>query len=87
MYLLIAIKTFHIIPVLFVKMFVAPSASVVPASSASMLSTALQKCRSFGLRRTLHNCIAVIFEEVQGLLAVLGVSVVPVGEVILQVHF
>ena len=86
MFLLISIKTFLIFPVLFVEMFVSPSASVVPASSASVSSTALHKCRSFGLRRPLHNYLAVLVEEVQSMLEVLGVSVVPGGEVILQVH-
>ena len=84
--LLFAIKTFLIFPVLFVESFVAPSASVVPAPSASVSSTILQKCRSFGLRCPLHNCLAVPVEEVTSLLAVLGVSFVPSGEVIMQVH-
>ena len=83
---LIAIKTFLIFPLLFVKTFVAPSTSVVPASSASVSSTALHKCRSFVLRRLLHNCLDLLVEEMQSLLAVLGVSVVPGREVILQVH-
>ena len=87
MSLLIEIKTFLIFPVLFVESFLAPSASVVPASSASVSSTALYKCRSFGLRCPLHNCLAVLVDEVQSLLAVHGVSVLPVGEVILQVNF
>ena len=86
MFLLIVINTFLIFPVLFVEIFVAPSASVVPASSTSVSSTALHKRRSFGLRRPFHSCIAVIVKEVQSLLRVLGVSVVPGGEVILQVH-
>ena len=86
MSLLIEIKTFLIFPVLFVERFVAPSASDVPASSASVPSTALHKCHSFGLRRLLHNCLAVLVEEVQIMLAVLGVLVVPSCEVILQVH-
>ena len=51
-----------------------------------MSSTAFHKCRSFGLRRPLHNCLAVIVKEVQSMLAILGVSVVPGREVILQVH-
>ena len=34
----------------------------------------------------MHNCLAVLVEEVQSLLAVLGVLVVPGGEVILQVY-
>ena len=86
MSLLISIETFLIFPVLFVEKFVAPSTSVVPASSAPVSSTDLYKYRSFGLRRPLHNCLAVLVKEVQSLLAVLGVSVVPSGEVILQVH-
>ena len=64
----------------------APSVSVIPASSASVSSTTLHKCRSLGLHRPLHNYIAVFVEEAQSLVAVLGVSVVPGGEVILQVH-
>ena len=87
MSLLIAIKTFLIFPVLFVETFFAPSDSVVSASSTYVASTALHKRRSFGLHHPFHNCLAVFVEEVQGLLAVLGVSVVPDGEVILQVHF
>ena len=51
-----------------------------------MSSTALHKFRSFGLRRPLHNCLDIIVEEIQSLLAVLGVSVSLSGEVILQVH-
>ena len=86
MSLLIAVETFLIFPVLFIEMFVAPSASVVPDSSASVSYTALHKFRSFGLRRPLHNCLAVLVKEVQSLLAVLGLSVVPGDEVILQVH-
>ena len=38
------------------------------------------------MRCPLHNCLAVLFENVQSLLVVLGVSVVPSGEVILQFH-
>ena len=34
----------------------------------------------------MHNFLDVLVEEVQSLLAVLGVSVVPGGELILQVH-
>ena len=86
MSLFIAIKTFLIFPVLFVERFVAPSASVFPASSASVPSTALYECRSFKLRRLLHNCLDILVEEVQSLLAVLGVPVVPGDEVILRVH-
>ena len=52
-----------------------------------MASTALHKRCSFGLRCPLNNCIYVIVEEAQGILAVLGLSVVPGDEVILQVHF
>ena len=85
--LLIAVEKFLIFPLLFVKRFIAPSASVAPASSASVASTALHERRSFGLRRPLHNCLDVLVKEVQGLLAVLGVLVFPSGEVILQVHF
>ena len=82
----IEIKTFLIFSVLFVERFFAPSASVVSAFSAFVTSTALHKCRSFVLRHSLHNYLSVLFEEVQSLLEVLGVSVVPGGEVILQVH-
>ena len=45
-------------------MFITPSASVAPASSNSVASTALHKRRSFGLIRPLYNCIAVFVEEV-----------------------
>ena len=83
MSLLIAIKKILIFPVLFVERFFAPSGYVVSSSSASVASTALHKCRSFGLYRPLHNCLAVLGEEVQSLLEVLGVSVVPGGEVIM----
>ena len=79
-------EKFLIFPVLFLISFVAPSASAVPASSASMSSTALHKCRSFGPRHPLHNCLAILVEEMQSLLAVLGVSIVPGGQFILQVH-
>ena len=86
MSLLIAVEKLLIFPVLFIKSFVAPYASVVLAYFASVSSTALHKFCSFRLRRPLHNCLAVLIKEVQSLLAVLGVSVVPGGEVILQVH-
>ena len=86
MSLLIEIKTFLIFPVLLFEMFIAPSASVTPASSTSLSSTALHGCRYFGLRCPLKNCLDVIVKEVQSLLAVLGVSFPPGGEVILQVH-
>ena len=86
MSLLIAVETFLIFSVLFNERFVAPSASVVPASSTSVSSTALHGCRYFGLRCPLKNCLDVIVEEVQSLLAVTGVSVVPGGEFILQVQ-
>ena len=86
MSLIISIKAFLIFPVFFVERFIAPSASVVPASSPSVASTALRECRSFRLRRPLHNCLYVLVKEVQSLLAVLGLLVFPSGEVILQVH-
>ena len=87
MSLLIAIEKLLIFPLLFVERFIAPSTSVAYAFYASEASTALHKCRSFGLRCPFHNCLDVLVGEVQGLLSVLGVSVVSGGEVILQVHF
>ena len=84
MSLLLSIEIFLIFPVRFVERFITPSTYVAPASSASVASTALHECLSFGLRCLLHNCLAVIVEEVQSQLAVLGVSLVPGGEVILQ---
>ena len=86
MSLLIAVETFLMFPVLFIGIFVAHSSSVVPVSSTSVSSTALHKCRSLGLRCYFHNCLDVLVEEVQNLFEFLGVSVVPGGEVILQVH-
>ena len=83
MSLLIAIKTFLIFPVLFVKTFISHYSSVAPAYSASVAFTALHKCCSFGLRRPFQNCLAVRVEEVQILLKVLVVSVLPGDEVIL----
>ena len=83
MSLLIAIEKFLIFPVLFVERFIAPSAYVAPASSASVASTALHGRRSFGLRCPLHNFLDILAEEVQGMLVVLGVLIVPGGEVIL----
>ena len=85
--LLIAVEPLIIFPVLFVERFIAPSTSIAPDSYASVTSTALHKYRSFGLHRPLHNCIAVLVEDVNSLLAVLRVLVVPGGKVILQVHF
>ena len=85
MSLIVAIKTLLIFPLLFFERFVAPSTSFVPASSASVSSTALHKCRSFVLCCPLHNCLAILVEEMRSLLAVLGVSILPGGEVILQV--
>ena len=86
MSLFIVIKTFLIFPVIFFERFFAPSTSVVSASSASVASTALHECHSFELRHLLHKYLAVLVKEVQSLLEVLGVSVVPGGEVILQFH-
>ena len=83
----IAIETFLIFPVLFVESFIAPSASIIPASSAFVASTTLHERRSFEIRCPLYKGLAVIVEEVQGMLVVLGVSVVPGSEVILQVQF
>ena len=77
--LIIAFETFLMLSVLFVKSFIAPSASVA--------SITLHVRRYFELSRTLHNCLAVFVKEVQGLFAVLWVPVVPSCEVILQVHF
>ena len=51
-----------------------------------MPSTASHKYRSFGLRCLLNISLAVLVEEVQILLEVLGVLVVSGGEFILQVH-
>ena len=87
MSLLIAIETLLTFTVLFVERFIDPYASIAPAFSASVASTALHGRRSFGLRFPLHNFLDILAEEVQGMLVVLGVSVVPGGEVILQVHF
>ena len=84
MSLLVAVETILIFPVLFIERFIAPSASVVRASSAYVSSTAFHECRPFGLRCPLHNFIDVLVKEVQNLLEVLGVSFVPVDEVILQ---
>ena len=78
MSLLIAIETFLIFPVVFVEMFIAPSVSVAPASSASVPSTALHKRRSFGLHSPLPNCIAVFIKGVQSLLEILGYWLSPV---------
>ena len=68
-------------------MFISPSVSVSPASSASMTSTALHECRSITLLCPLYNCIDVLVKEVQSLLAVLRVLVVTGSEVILQINF
>ena len=57
--LLLSIETFLIFPVLFIEIFIAPSASVSPTSSVSVASTALYERRSFGMRRPLYRCIAV----------------------------
>ena len=84
MSLLLEIETLFIFPLLFVKRFISPSASIVPASSASVSSTALHERRSFGLRRPLHNCLDVLVKEVQGLLAVLGVLGFPSGEAFIE---
>ena len=64
MSLLIAIETFLIFSVFFIERFIASSAYVAPAyvapaSSASVASTALHGRYSFGLRRSLHNCLDV----------------------------
>ena len=80
---LIAIETLLIFPVIFVKKIIDPSTSVPPDSSASVAATALHECRSFGMRRPLHNCLAVFVKEVQGMLEVLWVPVVPGGEIVL----
>ena len=71
-FFLIEIKKFLIFPVLFVKRFIAPSASVAPASSVYVASTVLYERRSFGLLRPLHNFLAVLVKEVQVMLAVLA---------------
>ena len=81
------IETFLIFQVFFIERFITPSASVAPASSASVASTAFHGRRSFGLHCPLHNRIAVFVEEVHSLLAVLWVLVVPDGEIILYIHF
>ena len=83
MSLLIAIEIFLIFTVLFFEGFISPSASVAPASSASVASTALHKQRYFGLRCPLYNCLAVFVDKVQGMLVVLWVPVFPGGEIIL----
>ena len=87
MYLLTAIKSLLIFTVFFVERFIAASTSAVSDSSPSVASTALHECCFFGQLCPLHNCLAVLVEEVQIMLAVLRVLVVPCGEVILQVHF
>ena len=83
MSLIISIETLLIFTVLFIERFIAYSASVATASSASVASATLHERHSFGLRRLLYNFLAVFVEEVQGLLAVLWVPVVIGGEVIL----
>ena len=80
MLLLLAIEIFLI-------RFPAPSASVSPASSASVASTALHERRSFGLTCPLYNCLAVFVEDVLSLLMVILVPVVPGGEIILYTTF
>ena len=87
MSLLIEIETFLIFPVLFVEGFIVPSASVAPASSAYVSSTAFHERRYLGMLLPFHNCVSVFVNEVYGMLAVLWVPVVPGWEVILQVHF
>ena len=87
MSLLIAIKTFLIFPIFIVERFFYLFDSVVSDYSASVASTALHECRSFGLHCPLHDRLAVFVEEVHSLLAVLWVLVVPDGEIILYIHF
>ena len=81
--IIFAIETFLIFQVLFIERFIVPSASVAPASSASVASTALHKQRYFGLRCPLYNCLDVFVDKVQGMLVVLWVPVFPGGEIIL----
>ena len=83
MSLLFAIDTLLIFPVFFIERFITPSASVAPASSASVYSNALHKHRSFGLSRLSYNHLAVFIEEVQSLLEFFLVPVVPSVEIIL----
>ena len=64
MSLLFEIETFLIFPVFFIEMFITPSASVAPASSKSVASTALYERRSFVLICPLYNYIAVFVGEV-----------------------
>ena len=61
--LITAVEKLLIFPLIFVERFISPSAYVAPASSASVASTALHVRLSFGLRRTLKKCLAVLVEE------------------------
>ena len=67
----------------FIESLIIPSVFVSPASSASVVSTPLHERRSFGLRRPLYNCLALLVKEVQSLLMVLWVPVVTDGEIFL----
>ena len=80
-------ETFLVFPVFFIERSIAPSASIAPVPFVFAASTALHKRRSFGLRRSLYNCLSVLVEAVQSLLKVLWVPVVTGGEIILYIHF
>ena len=87
MSLLIVIETFLIFTVIFFESFISPSTSIASSSSASVASAALHERCYFVMCCPLHKFLDVLVKEVQALLAVRGVLVIPVGEVILQVHF
>jgi hypothetical protein len=83
--LLITLVTSLVLPVFLIKFVVAFSVTTPSAASTSSFAPL---CRGGALRlgHFGNSSLAVLFQEVQSLLAVLGIKVVAGCEIILKIH-
>jgi hypothetical protein len=84
---LVAFVTFLILPVLFIISagLVAFSITIVASTTAS--SAFLGKGGEFGLCHLGDHILAILIQQMQRLLYIIGIAIVSCGKVILKIHF
>ena len=78
--LLMTLETLFVLPKLLVERLLIVFVFVFVAFA---LTTLLNKRRSFGLSRFVHNRLAVLVKKMEGLLARFWVTIVPSSEIVL----
>jgi hypothetical protein len=84
---LVAFVTLLILPVLFIKSAGDMAFSITIVASATASTAFLGKGGAFGLCHLGDHSLAILVQQMQRLLAILGISIVSCGKVIRKIHF